>query len=341
MYVPLKETEIRPDHLLKQHDVLFEADIRRLLRRRAEFVEVPCPACGAEARRAGWRKYELEYPICAQCGTMYMSPRPTSAILDDYCATSESYQYWNNYIFPASEQARRSKIFRPRAERITAIMRSHGVQPGTLLEVGAGFGTFCEEVRQLGVFRRVIAVEPAPDLARTCRQKGLDLIDKPIEQVDLSREPVDVVVSFEVIEHLFAPRRVLESCFAVLAPGGLLVVTCPNRLGFEVMTLREVSKTISVEHLNYFHPASLSRLVTSCGFEVLEVFTPGQLDAELVRKEILKGSFDVSGQEFLQHILVDQWEALGARFQQFLAENALSSHMWLVARKPRAKTKPA
>ena len=66
----------------------------------------------------------------------------------------------------------------------------------------------------------------------------------------------------------------------------------------------------------------------------MEVLTPGKLDAELVRKKILTGELDVSLQPFLNQILVDEWERVGDSLQQFLADNMLSSHMWLVARKP-------
>jgi 2-polyprenyl-3-methyl-5-hydroxy-6-metoxy-1,4-benzoquinol methylase/ribosomal protein S27E len=334
MYVPLRETEIRPDHLAAAQAERFQADVRRLLEHKSEFVAVPCPACGETASVEAWHKYALAYPICASCGTMYMSPRPTPSLLEQYYATSENYHHWNQHIFPASENARRTKIFRPRAERITDIAARHGVRTRTLLEVGAGFGTFCEEVIRMGVFREVIAVEPTPDLAATCIGKGLHVIAQPIEHVELRDEQVDVVASFEVIEHLFCPRDFIASCFRVLAPGGLLVLTCPNGAGFEVVTLRELSSTVDVEHLNYFNPQSLSLLIGSCGFDVLESFTPGKLDAELVRKRALDGGLSLESQPFLRRVLVGEWERLGTSFQQFLAENGLSSHMWVVARKP-------
>ena len=38
---------------------------------------------------------------------------------------------------------------------------------------------------------------------------------------------------------------------------------------------------------------------------------------------------------FLQRVLIDEWERLGRGFQTFLAENGLTSHMWLAARKRR------
>ena len=217
--------------------------------------------------------------------------------------------------------------------RIADICRRNGIDTGNLLEVGAGFGTFCEEIKRIGFFQHVIAVEPTPELAETCRRRGLEVIEKPIEKVHLQTDKVDVVVSFEVIEHLFSPQDFLNSCASVVRPGGLLVITCPNVNGFDIIVLKALSDSVDVEHLNYFHPKSLAHLVEECGFEPLEVLTPGKLDAELVRKKILSGKLDISSQPFLKQILIDEWERIGNCFQQFLADNWLSSHMWIVARK--------
>ena len=328
----MKETEIRPDHLIKDQHERFLADIRRLMQRKSEFVEVACPACGSERRRPRFTKYDLRYVDCVDCATMYISPRATPEILADYYAHSENYAYWNQYIFPASAEARREKIFKPRVERTLEICRRHGVGSNVLVEVGAGFGLYCEEMLKARAFARVIGVEPTPDLAATCRARGIEMIEKPIEQVTLD-VAVDVVASFEVIEHLFAPRAFIEQCARVLTPGGLFIVTCPNVKGFDVQVLQAASDTVDVEHLNYFHPASLARLLEVCGFEVIESSTPGKLDAELVRKKTLAGLFDLSSNEFLREILIERWDELGADFQEFLAAHRLSSHMWLVARK--------
>lgn len=328
-----RETDIRPDHLMQGQLKHIAADRRRLLQHRDDFVHVPCPACGADTARKAFEKNGLTYMLCSDCATMYVNPRPTPAILEEFYAKSEVYWYWNKYIFPASEEARREKIFRPRVERIAGICQRYGIESGALLEAGAGFGTFCEEAQRVGIFRRVIAVEPAPDLAETCRRRRLEVIEKPIEQVHLEPGTIDIVSGFEVIEHLFSPRDFLLGCASVLSPGGLLILACPNVRGFDITVLQALSDSVDHEHLNYFHPASLSHLVIQCGFEVLEVLTPGKLDAELVRKKILTGELDVSSRPFLKQVLVDEWERVGDDFQQFLADNMLSSHMWLVARK--------
>lgn len=332
-HTPLSEEEIRPDELMEGQAERFARDVARMAAQKHAFVEVGCPACGQKSWHKVYEKNHMDYVVCDECETMFVNPRPSPAILEDHYKTSENYAYWNNYIFPASEQARREKIFVPRAERLADICKRHHVPTRTLLEVGAGFGIFCEEIARLGLFQRVIGVEPTPDLAATCRGKGIETLEKPIEHVELPAGSVDVVASFEVIEHLFSPGEFVARCGQLLAPGGLLILTCPNVKGFDISVLGPLSKSVDIEHLNYFHPMSLARLVGQHGFEVIEVATPGKLDAELVRKKALSGEFDLSNRPFLKLLLLDMWESTGDSFQQFLAENGLSSHMWLIAKK--------
>jgi 2-polyprenyl-3-methyl-5-hydroxy-6-metoxy-1,4-benzoquinol methylase len=330
---PLRESEIRPDHLMAEQKARIERDIARMLKRRAEFVEVNCPACAQTSSEKVFQKYDMQFVRCTACRTMYVTPRPSSAVLEQFYATSENYEYWGTHIFPSSERVRRERIFRPRAQRVADICRKHALRTDVLLEVGAGYGIFCEEARGLGLFSRIIAVEPTPSFARACRERDLEVIERPVESVDLAGVRVDVVASFEVIEHLFCPADFVKGCAALLPPGGLLVLTCPNVLGFDLQVLGKASHTFDFEHLNYFHPRSLASLVAQHGFETLEVITPGKLDAELVRKAALSGEISLATQPFLQSVLIDEWERLGDAFQDFLANNGLSSHMWLVARK--------
>jgi SAM-dependent methyltransferase len=42
----------------------------------------------------------------------------------------------------------------------------------------------------------------------------------------------DAVVSLQVIEHLHSPQDFLAECARVLAPGGVLIISTPNRLTF-------------------------------------------------------------------------------------------------------------
>lgn len=334
---PLSENEIRPEALMAEQARLFAEDVARLMARRSEFVEAPCPACGIDESNPAFEKTGMSFVVCRACETLYANPRPSPALMADYYRHSANYAFWSQHIFPASEAARREKIFQPRVRQVLELCERFRIPARTLLEVGAGFGLFCEEMMKTGYFDAVAGVEPVPYLAEDCRRRGVRVIEKPVEEIApeelVALGSIDVLASFEVIEHLFSPGDFLLQCERLLAPGGILILSCPNSKGFEVMMLREKSTTVDIEHVNLFTPDSLGLLLASCGFEVLERRTPGALDAELVRKQWLAEPSEADAHPFLKHILLDVWAEKGAAFQDFLAANGLSSHMLLVARK--------
>ena len=311
-------------------------DVGRLLTRRREFVATPCPACDSGESLPKFSKNGFDYRQCRHCETFYVSPRPTPEILEWFYRHSVTYAYWNKHIFPASEQARREKIFVPRVDKLLELCVKYAIPMGSLLEVGAGFGTFCAEISERKRFERVVAVELTPELAATCRSRGLETIEEPVEKITVADSGAyNVIASFEVIEHLYAPADFLRNALRLLAPGGLLALSCPNGCGFDIEVLGTLNSNVDHEHLNYFSPRSLAHLLERCGFEVLESFTPGRLDADIVRNEALSGRFDLTRQPFLQRVLVNEWDPHGPAFQDFLVRQGLSSSMWVVARKPR------
>jgi 2-polyprenyl-3-methyl-5-hydroxy-6-metoxy-1,4-benzoquinol methylase/ribosomal protein S27E len=328
----MKEDDIRPEKLMDKSDELYLEDVKELLKHKNEFIIVDCPACGSKNYKKSFEKYTLNYVLCEECETTFINPRPSPELLEEFYKTSKRYDYWDKVIFPASEDARREKIFKPRAERIIEICKRHNTKRDTIMDVGAGFGTFCEEIKKLNFFKRVIAVEPTPSLAETCSKRKLEVINKRIEEVKINMN-VDVVTCFEVIEHLFSPKEFILGCKSIISKNGIIVITCPNIKGFDISLLKEVSESIDTEHLNYFNLNSLSSLLESCGFQVIEKLTPGKLDAELVRKKILEKEFNINENSFLKQILIDNWNNLGDKFQAFLSENLLSSHMWIIGKK--------
>ena len=328
-----KENDIRPEALREGMEKAIQEDISTLKKSKKNFERVSCPACGRDRQKAIFKKYSFNFDQCQHCRTVFMNPQPTPAILKEFYANSRNYEYWNKYIFPSSEKARREKIIKPRVKRINEICHRFRVPRNFLVEVGPGYGTFCEEVQKRGYFKKVIAIEPSPSCAASCRKRGVETIQKPIEEVEKLERVPNVIVSFEVIEHLYSPRDFILGCGRIMKPGSIVAVTCPNYEGFDIATLGVVSESIDHEHLNLFNTFSLPLLFEHSGFEVLECFTPGELDADIVRNKVLAGEFSLEGQNFLKTILVDRYHELGQKFQDFLRDNKLSSHMWLVARK--------
>jgi 2-polyprenyl-3-methyl-5-hydroxy-6-metoxy-1,4-benzoquinol methylase len=328
------ETDIRPEEFNDEHKKAVIEDITMLQKRKDEFVRSNCPACNFDDSTNEFLKNEFSYKKCNHCQTIYTNPRPSPEILKWFYKNSKNYDFWNNVMYPASEESRKKNIIIPRVNKTIELCHKYGNEMRSLLEVGAGFGSFCLEIKSTKKFKHVVAIEPTPELATTCRKKKIETIESPIEDIDFSSKKFDVVVNFEVIEHLFAPKEFLLQIKNILNDDGLLILSCPNGMGFDIRILKDKSHTIDHEHLNYFNPYSMSLLLRECGYEVLDVFTPGKLDAELVRKKILSGDFVLDRKDdFIKHVLIDKWEEIGDDFQQFLVNNVMSSNMWAVAQK--------
>lgn len=324
------EDEIRPPEFNKEEFVI--KDLERLLSKKRGFVHINCPACNGNDFVEKFTKDDIDYFECKNCKTVFINPRPTVDILRWFYKDSELYNFYSNYIFPSSEKTRREKIIIPRVDRVIGFCNEYDVPNGVLMEIGPGYGTFCEEIRSRNFFKKIIIVEPTHSLAEDCKKRGFEVIESTIEDVNIE-SGVNAIVSFEVIEHLFSPKNFLLKCCETLCDDGLLILTCPNFDGFDLKILGKASDNVYHEHLNYFNPNSISLLLEKTGFDTLEILTPGVLDAEIVRKKIISNKYFVDGQPFIEDVLINKWESVGDAFQSFLAQNKMSSNLWVVARK--------
>ncbi len=331
---PMKVDDIRPSEAMADQAQAVQADIDWLGSRREAFVKVACPACQRDDPEYLYDKYAMSHQCCRHCGAQYVSPRPGEEMLGDFYRNSENYHYWAIHIFPKSAEARRRLLFRPRAEQTAALFADRALDNGTLIEIGAAHGLYCDEVRKLGLFSRIVAIEPTPDLAAECRRLGLETIEAPFEQADLEAE-ADVVANFEVIEHLFDPAAFLSWSRSLLKPGGFVFLTCPNVEGFETLLLGRDSDTVDHEHLNLFTPSSLELLAERSGFINIKVETPGELDVEIVQQALKDDRIDEGRLgPVLTRLLTSNDTGVAGGLQNLLADAGLSSHMRLVAQRP-------
>ena len=86
---------------------------------------------------------------------LYVSPSPTFDILKDFYANSVNYKFFNDYIFPSSIEVRREKIFKPRVEKVIKLCQENNIKTDDLLEIGAGYGLFLEEMTKTGAFNNI------------------------------------------------------------------------------------------------------------------------------------------------------------------------------------------
>ncbi len=104
------------------------------------------------------------------------------------------------------------------------------VEGRDVLDVACGTGIGTAYLLKAGA-RSCIGLDidkSAVDYARAA-YKGCSFMQSDAMDLDLQDESVDVVVSFETIEHVDDQRRFLEESRRVLRPGGLLICSTPNR----------------------------------------------------------------------------------------------------------------
>ena len=330
----INENDIRPKDLMKGQKKAMHEDIEWLNKKAKGFIKVTCPACQKDKSKFLYEKYYLNHVLCSVCGTQYVNPRPTKTILKDFYKNSVNYAYWAKYIFSASKDVRKEKIFKPRAKILQDSIRDKGLN-GNMLEIGAAYGYFCDEAIKLNHFKQVYGIEPTPDLANVLRTKDIKVIESPYEYANIDFD-IDVIVNFEVIEHLFSPIEFLKWCYKKLNPGGCLYLTCPNIGGFETTILGQESGTVDHEHLNLFNTNSIKNVVKNVGFENIIVKTPGVLDYDIVKQAFLskKVKKNILG-NFLLKIIKSNNKSLEEEFQKFLIKSNNSSHMMLLAFKPK------
>ena len=142
------ENDIRPKKFDGGRLKAFFEDVATLNSQKDNFVLVKCPACDGKKNRYKFSKFGFDYVECDSCETLFMNPRPSQKILDEFYRNSTAYTFWNKHIFPSSEKNRREKMFKPRVDKILEFCRKYNIKTESILEVGAGFGTFCEEMKK-------------------------------------------------------------------------------------------------------------------------------------------------------------------------------------------------
>jgi SAM-dependent methyltransferase len=150
-------------------------------------------------------------------------------------------------------------------------LEKYGVKKETLLEIGCGNGFFLEEALQQG-YLGVMGVEPSMDAVERSNPQIRPLIVCNTMQTGLLQgEQFDVICMFQVLDHIPEPGELLDECFRLLRPGGLILCINHNIEAISARILREHSPIIDVEHTYLFGPQTLSRLFSLIGFDLLRI----------------------------------------------------------------------
>jgi SAM-dependent methyltransferase len=331
------ESEIRPAALLNEYLRLSAIDAKNFFSDSSSLEHRACPGCGGKTHNPAFNKNGFSLVHCDDCQSLFVNPAPDDKSLVAFYNDSPSTSFWADKFFPAVAETRRSKIIRPRAISIISILSEQNITPQITIDVGAGTGLFLEEYGFLMPDVELCAIEPGKILANKLRENKHDVfeVDAASAAKDLKwQSRGDLVTCFEVIEHIVDVEAFLRSLHDLCHPGGIIIVTGLCGTGFDLTVLGQESKAISPpHHLSFLSPLGVAQSLKRSGLELLSFFTPGVLDVDIVRNSVRENS-EIPLDPFIQNLVLKSSAETRDAFQEFLQNNALSSHMWIVAKRP-------
>ncbi len=171
-----------------------------------------------------------------------------------------------------------------KGDALSTLLRERG--GGRVVDAGCGSGTLLELYADAA--DEVVALDVSEGALKAARKRGGENVT--FKQADLEDEwPVkagwaDVVVSSEVIEHLFEFRAYMMQISRALKPGGRLYLTTPyhGRLKNVVLALRGFDHhfcNYEGGHIRFFSNPHLERLAHDAGLAAVRFSSLGRIPA--------------------------------------------------------------
>ncbi len=220
-------------------------------------VESGCVACG-NARSVLVLQKMLEKPFprnvtlkrCEECQTVFLADWQKGFVdeLYDYYASRIGLE--RRDLYNALNDLRYSQLL----GEISPLLSGKKI-----LDVGCGEGQFVDFA-----LRRswdVLGIELSDSAVALCEKFGLPVKKADVFDRSLHQASFDMIMLSEVIEHVPNLIDFVKRLEQLLAKGGVLYLTTPNFNSLDRRVLGADWRVIHPEHITYFTPRTLSRLV--------------------------------------------------------------------------------
>lgn len=231
-----------------------------------------CDLCGlssGESKVVLW-KHNTPVVRCPGCGLFYANPRWKR----EHLFGRYHQEYWAGYDYKVQHiecnPAAGEKPWKSHLDNLAITGKG-----GRLLDVGCATGEFLMAAKGRGW--SIHGVETSSAAAEQARRvTGGDIHAGTLDTTSYQDGYFSAITMWDVIEHLQSPRSYIEHASRLLKQGGLLGVTTPNIRSLAYRLLgREWEAIGPNDHLYYFSPRTLARLLTDNGFAIHIMVTWG------------------------------------------------------------------
>ena len=133
-----------------------------------------------------------------------------------------------------------------------------------MLEAGCGEGYGADLIADVARHVTGLDYDEATVAHVRARYPRVDMRHGNLAELPLADASADVVVNFQVIEHLWDQSQFVTECLRVLRPGGVLLISTPNRITFSPGR----DTPINPFHTRELNAAELTELLVAEGFSM-------------------------------------------------------------------------
>lgn len=142
-------------------------------------------------------------------------------------------------------------------------LAARGRAPGRALDVGAAGGGNTRVLAAHGW--QAVALEYGSEGAEVCAERGIPVLRGDATALPVARGAMDLVVAYDVLEHLVDDKAAAAELFEVLAPGGTALVAVPVDMALWS------DHDVAVGHVRRYTRQGLVDLLTGAGFTIEDV----------------------------------------------------------------------
>ncbi len=142
-----------------------------------------------------------------------------------------------------------------------------------ICDIGCGSGSLARDLNALG--HRVVGVEVDQDAIRQATARGVKVREGTIERLPdaVASRQFDLVIMFNVLEHILDPILAVRAVAKLLKPGGQFICIVPNNASVGLADSGLAWEPLDVpRHLNFFVPANLQTICEHAGLTRQRLF---------------------------------------------------------------------
>ncbi|MBP3602580.1 MAG: class I SAM-dependent methyltransferase [Lachnospiraceae bacterium] len=139
-------------------------------------------------------------------------------------------------------------------------------------DIGCGCGAFLDFLK--GVSKEVIAVEPSETYRAIMDKKGFQTYGYMLDALDKYEKQMDVITSFDVIEHVEDPKGFIKDIYMLLKEGGKAIIGTPTDAPIMRKLLGDIYEKkllFSTQHLWIFSEKNLKLIAEQEGFSKVNI----------------------------------------------------------------------